>query len=227
MMLDTFNAFEAHAREEAPRECCGLIVRGPHGEETYRPCRNVNPELDQFTVHHEDWDAAEDAGKILAVCHSHPGGSALPGATDWAGIEQSGIPWYILGTTLQRIDPVTPPLAERSFTYGWSDCLALVRDWYLVNRGVRLPDFPREPLFWERGHNVFVDQFTAFGFQEVAEAEPGDLLLMAIGSKAIPNHVAVLLEGERIFDHQIGSLSGTRPLRPLAAHVTHRLRYSA
>ena len=224
MMLSTFQDFKAHADSEYPRECCGLIVRGVRGEESYRACRNTSAERDQFSIHCEDWDAAEDAGRVLAVCHSHPDGSALPGSSDIAGIQQTSLPWYILGDVLQRIDP-SLVLAERSFQYGWADCFALVRDWYLIHKGVRLPDYPREQLFWTFGHSVFVDLFSSFGFVEVDEAEPGDLLLMAIGS-SIPNHVAVMLDNERIYDHQIGRLSGIRPLRPLAAAVTHRLRYA-
>lgn len=224
MMGDTFRAFEAHARQEAPRECCGLIVRGHHGEETYRPCRNVAPGLREFEIHHADWDAAEDVGEILAVCHSHPGGSALPGASDEAAIQQTGLPWYILGDILQRIDP-SITLVGRPFIFGWSDCYAAARDWYLVHLGIRLPDYPREPIDHSQGHSAFTDQFRAFGFVEVEEALPGDLLLLGIHKRVTPDHVAVLLEGGTIFDHQRGRLSGSRPLGALAACITHRLRF--
>ena len=77
----------AHAREEAPNECCGIIAGlDGLGQKLFRaknseasPYRyNVDPQ-DLFRIHREcdqnDWD-------FLAIYHSHTGSEAYPSATD-------------------------------------------------------------------------------------------------------------------------------------------------
>lgn len=77
----------AHAREEAPNECCGL-VGGRDGEATtyYRainaeasPLRyNLDP-TDQFRIMREIEDAGEE---LVAIYHSHTKSAAYPSQTD-------------------------------------------------------------------------------------------------------------------------------------------------
>jgi len=86
------DAMEAHARDEAPNEACGLVVLRDGEALRYERGRNrlaspyrfeldANPEL--FFL--------EDEGYELAVFHSHPASPAKPSRTDieriglWAG----------------------------------------------------------------------------------------------------------------------------------------------
>ncbi|MEE8346091.1 MAG: M67 family metallopeptidase [Dehalococcoidia bacterium] len=77
----------AHAREEAPNECCGIIAgRDGCAEKLFRaknseasPYRyNVDPQ-DLFRIYREcdqnDWD-------FLAIYHSHTASEAYPSPTD-------------------------------------------------------------------------------------------------------------------------------------------------
>ncbi len=77
----------AHAREEAPNECCGIIAgRDGRAEKLFRaknseasPYRyNVDPQ-DLFRIYREcdqnDWD-------FLAIYHSHTASEAYPSPTD-------------------------------------------------------------------------------------------------------------------------------------------------
>ena len=50
-----------HAREEYPRESCGLLVIR-RGREVYVPCRNIGVGTDQFVIHPEDFAQADSRG---------------------------------------------------------------------------------------------------------------------------------------------------------------------
>ena len=80
-------AMHAHAEQEAPRECCGVVLR-VDGDLRYQRCRNTFDAADgadRFRLHPEDYAAAEDAGKVLAVVHSHPNACANPSMADRVG----------------------------------------------------------------------------------------------------------------------------------------------
>jgi proteasome lid subunit RPN8/RPN11 len=101
----------AHAREEAPNECCGLVaVRDGEAIEV-RPMRNeaASPlkfEVDGLAVLRAS-DEFEAAGaQIGAIYHSHTRTEPYPSQTDinfaagWPGVE-----WVIVG--LDRADAAT------------------------------------------------------------------------------------------------------------------------
>jgi proteasome lid subunit RPN8/RPN11 len=77
----------AHAREEAPNECCGLVA-GAEGRATrvYR-ARNEFESPMRYNVHPQDLirivNEIEDQGEELAaIYHSHPRSDAYPSQTD-------------------------------------------------------------------------------------------------------------------------------------------------
>ena len=63
-----------HAKTEYPKESCGLVIE-KNGSQQYYPCNNIEIDgVNSFTIDPEDWAKAEDTGKILHICHSHPNG---------------------------------------------------------------------------------------------------------------------------------------------------------
>ena len=82
----------AHAAEEAPNECCGLIVFRDGVAERYVRGRNrlASPYRYELEIDPEIW-FLEDEGYELAVFHSHPETEPRPSRTDrelsglWAG----------------------------------------------------------------------------------------------------------------------------------------------
>jgi proteasome lid subunit RPN8/RPN11 len=201
-----------HAREAYPREACGLLVIRK-GREAYLRCRNIAVGTDQFVMHPQDYFAADAQGQIVAVVHSHPGMAPTPSQADRVACEASGLPWYIVGVPSEAWAHIVPsgyvaPLVGREWSHGVLDCYALVRDWFLEERGVALPNYPRFDEWWKRGENLYLDNFSTAGFAVVdaSDLQQGDCLLMQVAS-AVPNHAAVYLGDGLILHHLQGRLS--------------------
>ena len=83
---------KAHAEEEAPNECCGVLVLRDGVAERYVRGRNAleSPYRYEREIHPDVW-FLEDDGYELAVFHSHPETEPRPSRTDrersglWAG----------------------------------------------------------------------------------------------------------------------------------------------
>lgn len=200
-----------HAAAEYPNECCGLIVKVA-GSVRYMQCRNIADEPDQrdrFVIDPAQYAEAEDAGEILAVVHSHPDASANPSESDRVMCEESGLPWLIMGWPSGVTKIVNPcgyeaPLVGRGFAHGVLDCYTLVRDYYARKCGIDLPDFPRSNLWWDRGENLYMQQFEKAGFVRVdGPPQLHDGLIMQVLAP-VPNHAGVYVRDNVLLHHLYG-----------------------
>ncbi len=231
-------AAQAHAVAEYPRESCGLVVDGK-----YTPYKNIHPKPEQaFKMATNAWLSAHKRGEIQAVIHSHPDGPDCPSADDMQGQVDTAIPWGIICTDGKDCLPTTwfgdavptPTLTGRGFRHGVTDCYSLIRDYYKTQRGILLPEFPRNWEWWtEDDGDLYGQGFKQAGFVKITpeEVRPGDVFLAQIMSK-VPNHGGVLLEGGLALHHlsaklpvDMARLSRREPLNRWRNHVTHWLRY--
>jgi [CysO sulfur-carrier protein]-S-L-cysteine hydrolase len=95
----------AHASEESPNECCGVIVLRDGVAERYVRGRNrlASPYRYELEIDPAVW-FLEDEGYELVVFHSHPETEARPSRTDreLAGL-WSGRPFLIYGLRLDEL----------------------------------------------------------------------------------------------------------------------------
>jgi proteasome lid subunit RPN8/RPN11 len=95
----------AHAADEAPNECCGVIVLRDGVAERYVRGRNAlaSPYRYELEIDPDVW-FLEDEGYELAVFHSHPETEPRPSRTDRerAGL-WSGRPFVIYGLKLEEL----------------------------------------------------------------------------------------------------------------------------
>lgn len=203
MNIKTLDAIKAHARQEYPRESCGLIV-AIGKKESYVPCRNLSEHKEEsFRMPAEDYSAAEDLGEVIAVVHSHPDDTAMASEGDKVAIELSGLPWHIIALNSTEFGDIltfnpcgyVPPLIGREFLHGVHDCYTIVQDFYERELGIKLMNFEREDDWWHKEQNLYLDNFQKAGFTELEKGETlqyGDVIIMQVRSP-VPNHAGVFL----------------------------------
>lgn len=238
---DVAEAARLHALRDYPNEACGAVT--PDG---YVPLANLSTDPTNAFRCDGQLEPLIMEGRLLALIHSHPapGHSLSPSEMDIAQQVAMDVPWGIVATDGQatlpmyfwgdQLDP--PPLLGRDFRYGPSgtdgkgDCAALVRDWYRIERGIRLPEWPREDRCWIGKPDLYRQNILASGFTRLGgvltmdEPEVGDLLLMNIRSRA-PNHVAIYAGQGLILHHLDGRLSRTEPFGRWREFVTDWFRH--
>ena len=93
----------AHAREEAPNECCGMLAGGDGTATRIYRARNAEASPFRYTIHPQDQirimtEIEERGEEVAAIYHSHTRTAPYPSQTDinfaanWPGVE-----WIIVG----------------------------------------------------------------------------------------------------------------------------------
>jgi proteasome lid subunit RPN8/RPN11 len=203
----------AHAKSEAPKESCGLVVV-VKGRKRYFPCKNIAETPDEhFVLDPISYVEAEEKGEIIAVVHSHPVTNHAPSSADKVACEKSRLPWHVVNPNTELWGYCEPsgfelPYVGRQFVHGIIDCYTLCRDWYNKEWNLNLRDYERRDEWWYKGENLYLDNFKKEGFHEIKISDLvfGDALLMQLESP-VPNHAAIYLGDNVVLHHDQGRLS--------------------
>lgn len=221
-----------------PEEMCGLIV-----DDEFIACENIaEDKTRQFKISADTYIKYQTTGNLQAVIHSHcvkssyyPRGShdpRTPSAADLNTHISLGVAFGITATDGQQAtnliwidDNDRPPLYERDFIYGVTDCYSLVRDYY-HSIAIDIPNYAREPEWAENGQNLYLNNFKDAGFVEIPleQAAVNDSVLMQIRAP-VPNHAAVIIGTNKILHHLQNRITGEDTLSKWGKYITHVLRY--
>lgn len=233
----TLIAIQEYAAEQYPKEMCGLIVGGK-----FIKCVNESDKPEEmFRINKAVYFKALQSGKLQAVIHSHcfdPNtpfkyDPRWPSTLDMKTWMAMNIPWGIVASNgnetssvLWMDDNEIAPLVGREFIHGVQDCYAIVRDYYRTVLNINLINGARGMEWWDKGEDLYSDNFEKAGFVEIAkeEADVNDVCLFQVKSPVI-NHAAVITGSNQILHHLFHRLSGHDRLDRWDKVIVKYIRY--
>jgi [CysO sulfur-carrier protein]-S-L-cysteine hydrolase len=117
----------AHAREEAPNECCGMLGGADETATRVYRARNAEASPLRYTIHPSDQirimtEIEERGEELAAIYHSHTKTAARPSQTDINLAENWPDPLYLI---CSLADPEGPDLRGFSIRAGLVEEVAL------------------------------------------------------------------------------------------------------
>ena len=231
--LIAIKAAKNHATWEYPKESVGFIAN-----DTYHECRNIHPNPEEeFKIHPEDLILAENLNAEVII-HSHPKGAKYPTNKDQEFQIASDIPHGIIYIEKVEDDFIIDepffwgdklpiiPLIGREFRHAVYDCYSLIRDYYRLEKNIILPDFIRKNDWWNKGYDLYSENFEKAGFERIGERQvvEGDVMLGQIRSSVV-NHGGIYVGRSEILHHLHNRLSRRESFLPWKRYITHYLRY--
>lgn len=227
----------AHAKQEWPKEACGLILL-LDDVLTYRPCVNMShTPLDSFRIADDIVMQTYHDETIHGVFHSHPQGELTASPADQRSQSGMEVPFYVCTLNEQGEfmdfwgwgDQLpTPALKARQFRDGVTDCFSLYRHYKFLAEGLVLPDHHRGTEWWDdpEAENPFTEFLHRSGHVDVApeDIQVGDgITFRVIGGQV--SHCGVYV-GQGLFLHHLhGKVSKTDPLVMWRKFIHKVVRY--
>ncbi len=117
------NEIVAHARDEAPNECCGMVSGIDGRAIAVHRARNAEASALRYTIHPQDqfritMEIEERGEEIAAIYHSHTKSPAEPSQTDVNLAENWPDPVYLICSVA---DPDAPEVRAFSIRQGRVD----------------------------------------------------------------------------------------------------------
>jgi proteasome lid subunit RPN8/RPN11 len=222
----------AHAEQVQPFESCGVISEG-----SYVPLKNLATVPNTFALDMREYCQRASSRGVEAVVHSHVYLPPIASDADLTMCENTGLPWLIVSWPLRTHSIIRPsgyraPLVGRQWAWGSLDCYGLIRDAFEAYTGIRIPDFDRDWLFWEKKQDLILEHYEAAGFVKQSQGtQPQHCDVMGMRIRApVVNHLGIFLEEPQggVLLHQLqGRLSvreiyGGTYLNATELHLRHR-----
>ncbi len=209
---DNLKEFIKKARDHATLETCALILETHSTHELFF-CENVSNEKDSFIINPLEYLKAQAIGKVVGVVHSHVDGPDEFSQSDIHSSERTGLPFYLYNIESKNLIEYIPmkfrgPLIGRDWVHGINDCFTLIKDYYKQHLFIDLKDMYRAPYWWEQTSNLYMLNFSDYGFRVVKTPQVNDIALCKVGSP-VPNHGAIVLDNNYILHHFYKHLSCT------------------
>lgn len=237
--------WQAYALTCYPYEAVAYVAGG-----RLVPVPNISSDpTTSFKVDVTERFRAERFGPIQALLHTHPytakDSPTHKWAPEWASTAdmqfwmQDNIPWGIWSTDGEGLSRAVwmhhwkpQPLLGREFMHGAQDCYAIIRDWYYLERSIKLLNFARGMEWWNDGtSNLYEDNFKKAGFRVLrADETPdvGDVPLMRLVGNVI-SHGGVISKPGVLMHHPYSSkgtaLSREDPLQKWKRCIVKTVRY--
>lgn len=222
--------FKKHAINEYPKEAVGFIVN-----DEYVGLENIADDpYSHFRVKAELFIDL----KPQAILHTHPITKELgkwpaewPSHNDMVHQIRSNVPWGIASTDGESISEIVwiddndrPDLIGREFIHGINDCYSIIRDYYKQVLNIELRNYPRQVDWWDKGQDLYSENFESENFVEVQDPQIHDVALFRVRSPVI-NHAAVITGQNEILHHLFHRLSGRDRLDKWTAQIVKYIRH--
>ncbi|MBS7829189.1 C40 family peptidase [Wohlfahrtiimonas chitiniclastica] len=142
--------------------------------------------------------------RIEAVVHSHIGDHPYLSKFDRIAQIETGLDWWVVANNQIHKYKCVDLLRGREFEYGKYDCGTLIEDAYSLC-GINLKHYKRKSIEEDEANSVIIERLPKLGFYQVSEAQAGDVIATSMGGH--PNHLALVLNNERILHHVAGQFS--------------------
>lgn len=214
MILNNYFAEIVDAAEgSAPHEITGFLHRDGKGSLRFDRTQNTK-QHEEFAVDPTEALRHLSVGTAFCFVHSHCQTPHVFSEHDLSSIRTTAMPWILYSTrthsfNFKRPPGNLPPLEGREFILGLQDCVTLVSDYYETQGLPAWPFFTRPPSSLEHGDPLdhAIIQGQGFIRSSTEDLTVGDLLMIAVGFRGQPNHLAVYL-GEGLILHQlVGNVS--------------------
>ncbi|WRQ11983.1 C40 family peptidase [Serratia phage vB_SlqS_ZDD2] len=203
-----------HAKACYPNEACGVVMQKGISQH-FVPVQNVDQDpANSFTMNPQQYDDLESGmmnlGEIAYIVHSHPDATAIASERDLAQCNEHKIPWAIVSWPegdLRYYQPEELPLVGRPFSLGAYDCWGLIMAYFKQEHGIELHDYRVPYAWWEKGENLYMDNWYEAGFREFeGPIQAGDMAMIQVKSEVV-NHAGVFTEDGYLLHHLYGYLS--------------------
>ena len=211
---------KAHALEDSPNECCGLIFEKDTSQEVFK-CRNISTSpLTSFSLDPLDYLKCSSRGKIKSVYHSHLEEEEFSEAdkTNSSYHNVNYIMFNIKNNSFREFNPKKQKTLylNKPFKVGVNDCFTLVRDYINKNTQAKLPQEVCEAYaFGARRENLqkaidLIDEvalsytkkdFLKIFVSHINELKKHDILVIGLRESNTPLHLAVHLGNNMVIHH--------------------------